>query len=129
MVIDSFISCDLSYCLISLSPEVFKGSEVVLMLVDLQFRYKTLLQNYAQRRNLESPKYSSVKSGPAHALCFKATVTVHGRTFDSIEFFKNLKQAEQAAAKVALMSLASDGFQEASFATQSCSITIIDSYY
>lgn len=87
------------------------------MLVDVQCRYKSVLQNYARRKNLDSPLYSSIREGPAHACSFKARVTIDGHTFESLEFFKNLKQAEHAAAKVALFSLACDDFQEASSKT------------
>ncbi|KAK9221317.1 hypothetical protein WN944_009743 [Citrus x changshan-huyou] len=66
---------------------------------DVQCRYKSLLQNYARRKNLDSPLYSSIREGPAHACSFKARVTIDGHTFESLEFFKNLKQAEHAAAK------------------------------
>ncbi|KAH9741975.1 Double-stranded RNA-binding protein 1 [Citrus sinensis] len=66
---------------------------------DVQCRYKSVLQNYARRKNLDSPLYSSIREGPAHACSFKARVTIDGHTFESLEFFKNLKQAEHAAAK------------------------------
>ncbi|ESR59660.1 hypothetical protein CICLE_v10018273mg [Citrus x clementina] len=79
---------------------------------NVQCRYKSVLQNYARRKNLDSPLYSSIREGPAHACSFKARVTIDGHTFESLEFFKNLKQAEHAAAKVALFSLACDDFQE-----------------
>lgn len=85
------------------------------MLVDLQYQYKSQLQNYARSKNLDAPLYSSKCDGPHHALRFKATVTIDGHTFGSPEFFNTLKKAEHAAAKVALMSLLQDDFQEASF--------------
>ncbi|GAY50813.1 hypothetical protein CUMW_129610 [Citrus unshiu] len=66
---------------------------------NVQCRYKSVLQNYARRKNLDSPLYSSIREGPAHACSFKARVTIDGHTFESLEFFKNLKQAEHAAAK------------------------------
>ena len=61
------------------------------------------------------PLYSSKRDGPPHALRFKATVTIDGYTYESPEFFNTLKKAEHAAAKVALMSLLQDDFQEASY--------------
>ncbi|XP_034688812.1 double-stranded RNA-binding protein 4-like isoform X5 [Vitis riparia] len=80
--------------------------------VDLQYQYKSQLQNYARSKNLDAPLYSSKCDGPHHALHFKATVTIDGHTFGSPEFFNTLKKAEHAAAKVALMSLLQDDFQE-----------------
>ncbi|XP_034688809.1 double-stranded RNA-binding protein 1-like isoform X2 [Vitis riparia] len=79
---------------------------------DLQYQYKSQLQNYARSKNLDAPLYSSKCDGPHHALHFKATVTIDGHTFGSPEFFNTLKKAEHAAAKVALMSLLQDDFQE-----------------
>lgn len=58
--------------------------------------------------------YSNICEGPSHSPCFKATVTVDGQTFESPDFLKTLKDAEHAAAKIALMSLSTDDFQEAS---------------
>ncbi|XP_019075946.1 double-stranded RNA-binding protein 1 isoform X4 [Vitis vinifera] len=81
-------------------------------LQDLQYQYKSQLQNYARSKNLDAPLYSSKCDGPHHALRFKATVTIDGHTFGSPEFFNTLKKAEHAAAKVALMSLLQDDFQE-----------------
>ncbi|KAJ0021432.1 hypothetical protein Pint_31568 [Pistacia integerrima] len=96
--------------------ETFKGPEIYLQVSpdknDVQCQYKSRLQNYARCKILESPVYYNITEGPAHAPRFKATVTVDGHTFESLEFFTNLKQAEHAAAKVALTSLSFDGFQE-----------------
>ncbi|KAJ4850263.1 hypothetical protein Tsubulata_044584 [Turnera subulata] len=80
---------------------------------DTNCQYKSHLQNYARWRNCDLPLYSSSFEGPPHSRCFKATVTVDGHTFESLDFFKTLKEAEQSAAKVALTSLTTtDGFQE-----------------
>lgn len=58
--------------------------------------------------------YSCVREGQPHALRFKGKVTIDGKTFESLEFFHTLREAEHAAAKVALMSLSPDGAEEAS---------------
>lgn len=79
---------------------------------DAPNQYKLMLQIYAQRNKLSIPVYSSEREGPPHALCFKAKVTVDGHTFESSGFYKTLKEAENAAAQVALMSFSLDGFRE-----------------
>ncbi|KAG5566416.1 hypothetical protein RHGRI_002105 [Rhododendron griersonianum] len=83
--------------------------------VGKQHKYKMQLQNYAQSKTLDPPLYSSKSEGPPHALQFQATVTIDGHSFDSLGHFRTLKEAEHVAARVALMSLSSDSFQEASF--------------
>ncbi|XP_057983461.1 double-stranded RNA-binding protein 1-like isoform X2 [Malania oleifera] len=74
--------------------------------------YKNKLQNYAQKRNLTLPIYSCEHKGPPHDSRFKCKVTVDGQTFESPDFFHTVKEAKHAAAKVALMSLSTDGIQE-----------------
>ncbi|KAK7267034.1 hypothetical protein RIF29_19698 [Crotalaria pallida] len=74
--------------------------------------YKNKLQNYAHKRNLTLPVYSSEFEGPPHALRFKCKVTIGGQTFESPKFFAKLKDAEHAAAEVALMSLSPTDVQE-----------------
>lgn len=76
--------------------------------------FKSQLQNYAQKRKIDLPVYSPEWEGPAHALRFKCKVIVDGQTFESPKFFPTLKDAEHAAAEVALMSLSPSGAQEAS---------------
>ncbi|KAH7571676.1 hypothetical protein JRO89_XS04G0116000 [Xanthoceras sorbifolium] len=71
--------------------------------------YKNQLQSYAQKRNLALPTYSCEREGPPHASRFKCKVTVDGQTYECSTFFPTLKEAEHGAAKVALMSLPSDG--------------------
>lgn len=83
--------------------------------IDMQRLYKNQLQNYAQKKNINLPLYSTEREGPPHASRFKCKVTVDGQTFESPQFFPTLKDAEHAAAKVALMSLTDPGAQEASF--------------
>ncbi|XP_059462236.1 double-stranded RNA-binding protein 4-like [Corylus avellana] len=79
---------------------------------DMQHLYKNHLQNYAQKRNLSLPVYSCEREGPPHASRFKCKVTIDGQTYESPEFFATLKDAEHAAAKVALSSLSPDGVKE-----------------
>ncbi|KAM7499973.1 hypothetical protein LguiA_024387 [Lonicera macranthoides] len=69
--------------------------------------YKSRLQIYAQKKNLALPTYSNVADGPPHARRFKSTVTVDDKTYEAAEFYSTVKEAEQAAAKVALESLSS----------------------
>ncbi|KAI9185326.1 hypothetical protein LWI28_006210 [Acer negundo] len=74
--------------------------------------YKSQLQSYVQKRNLALPIYSCERVGPPHAMRFKCKVTVTGQTYECSTFFPTLKEAEHGAAKVALMSLPSEGVQE-----------------
>ncbi|XP_013604118.1 PREDICTED: double-stranded RNA-binding protein 4 [Brassica oleracea var. oleracea] len=67
--------------------------------------YKSQLQSYALKQNMELPVYAAERQGPAHAPRFRCKVTVCGQTFQSQEFCPTLKAAEHAAAKVALASL------------------------
>ncbi|CAA7388251.1 unnamed protein product [Spirodela intermedia] len=75
--------------------------------------YKGLLQNYAQRRGLGMPAYDNESMGMDQATCFKASVTVGGQTFKSPQFFSLLKDAEHAAAKVAMEFFLPEGNLEA----------------
>jgi dsRNA-specific ribonuclease len=74
--------------------------------------YKNQLQHYAQKRNLILPVYSCEWEGPPHACRFKCTVTIDGRTYQGEDFLPTMKDAEHAAAKVALTSLLPNGIQE-----------------
>ena len=76
--------------------------------------YKTQLQKYTQKRNLPLPKYSCESTGPSHNPRFKSKVTIEGQTYESPEIFLTLKDAEHAAAKIALMSLSPAEDQEVS---------------
>ncbi|KAI4348475.1 hypothetical protein L6164_009196 [Bauhinia variegata] len=80
--------------------------------LDMQRLYKNQLQNYVQKRNLSLPVYTFEREGPSHNSRFKCKVTVNGETYESSEFFSTLKDAEHAAAKVALMSLPTEITQE-----------------
>ncbi|PWA34067.1 double-stranded RNA-binding domain-containing protein [Artemisia annua] len=74
--------------------------------------YKSRLQNYAQKRNVAFPTYTCEMQGPPHCRLFKASVSIDGNTYVGPEFCSTLKDAEHAAAKVALLSLSPDGAQE-----------------
>ncbi|XP_027187715.1 double-stranded RNA-binding protein 1-like isoform X2 [Cicer arietinum] len=74
--------------------------------------YKNQLQNYAQKRNLNLPEYSSEWEGPPHAMRFRCKVTIDGQTFECPKFYSTLKDAEHAAAEFAFMSLSPSGVQE-----------------
>ncbi|KAM5578184.1 hypothetical protein ABKV19_008482 [Rosa sericea] len=78
----------------------------------IQHLHKNQLQRYAQKRNLILPVYSCEREGPPHAARFKCTVTIDGKTYQGQEFLPTLKDAEHAAAKVALISLLPNGVQE-----------------
>ncbi|XP_072950868.1 double-stranded RNA-binding protein 1-like [Typha angustifolia] len=70
-----------------------------------QISFKNQLQIYAQKKNIELPIYNIISGVSLHAHCFKATVKVDGKDFESPEYFKTIKEAEHAAARVALMCL------------------------
>jgi dsRNA-specific ribonuclease len=80
--------------------------------------FKNQLQTYAQKRNFTRPVYSCERVGPPHAIQFKCKVTVNGQTYESREYFPTLSKAENAAAKVALMSLLPNGVEEVIFLNQ-----------
>lgn len=71
--------------------------------------FKNQLQELAQRSCFNLPSYSCIREGPDHAPRFKATVNFNGEIFDSPTFCSTLRQAEHAAAEVALNTLANRG--------------------
>ncbi|KAJ0093115.1 hypothetical protein Patl1_25577 [Pistacia atlantica] len=71
--------------------------------------YKNQLQELAQRSCFNLPSYSCIREGPDHAPRFKATVNFNGEIFESPTFCSTLRQAEHAAAEVALSALAKKG--------------------
>ncbi|XP_021742333.1 double-stranded RNA-binding protein 2-like [Chenopodium quinoa] len=71
--------------------------------------YKNQLQELAQRSCFNLPSYACIREGPDHAPRFKASVNFNGEIFDSPAFFSTLRQAEHAAAEVALNTLADRG--------------------
>lgn len=83
-------------------------------LSDLLHVYKNRLQQYTQKKNLPLPDYSYEFDGPPHARLFRGSVVVEARTYQSQEYYPTLKDAEHAAAKVALEFLSLGDIQEAS---------------
>eukprot|EP00270_Netrium_digitus_P014706 TRINITY_DN5056_c0_g1_i2.p1 TRINITY_DN5056_c0_g1~~TRINITY_DN5056_c0_g1_i2.p1 ORF type:complete len:508 (+),score=74.25 TRINITY_DN5056_c0_g1_i2:244-1767(+) len=71
--------------------------------------FKNQLQELAQRTCQNLPSYAGARAGPGHAPKFKATVTFNNESFESPDFFPTLRQAEHAAAEVALAELAKRG--------------------
>lgn len=71
--------------------------------------YKNQLQELAQRSCFNLPSYSCIREGPDHAPRFKATVNFNGEMFESPTFCSTLRQAEHAAAEVALNELSKRG--------------------
>ena len=70
--------------------------------------YKTLLQEYVQKRFKNYPRYVVAKrTGPDHDRVFWMEVEVNGRTYGPGKG-SNKKQAEQAAAAMAYKSLTSN---------------------
>lgn len=66
--------------------------------------YKTLLQELAQKKGLQFPKYTTVRSGPSHVPTFVSTVEIGTDVFQGLEA-RTKKQAEMSAAKVAYNAL------------------------
>lgn len=81
-------------------------------IIDTQHLYKNQLQTFAQKRSLALPIYCSEHEGPPHARRFRCKVSIDGRTYETLEFYNTLKEAEHAVARIALMSLSSDTFHE-----------------
>ncbi|KAH0461765.1 hypothetical protein IEQ34_009340 [Dendrobium chrysotoxum] len=71
--------------------------------------YKNQLQELAQRSCFCLPSYTCIREGPDHAPRFKATVNFNGEIFESPSFCTTLRQAEHAAAEIALNALSSRG--------------------
>lgn len=111
---DYDFSCKLNcICLIDIIfPPLFVGPFWLFMLADLNQKFKPKLQIYAQRKNIGLPTYHSTSVGPPNSLCFRTTVTVGGDSFNSPGGYKTIKQAEDAAAQVALMAFSTEAFQE-----------------
>ncbi|XP_077240544.1 double-stranded RNA-binding protein 2-like [Tasmannia lanceolata] len=71
--------------------------------------YKNQLQELAQRSCFNLPSYACIREGPDHAPRFKATVNFNGEIFESPTFCTTLRQAEHAAAELALKTLSMRG--------------------
>ncbi|XP_050879766.1 double-stranded RNA-binding protein 1 [Lathyrus oleraceus] len=82
---------------------VIKSNELILSETDRLCKHQ--LQNYARKNNLDQPVFTIITVGPPHDFRYKATVVIGGKSFDSPTFFNTIKEAEQAAAKVALKEL------------------------
>lgn len=73
------------------------------------YAFKSQLQEYAQKVEIPTPVYETIKEGPSHEPSFKSTVIVNNVRYDSLLGFSNRKLAEQSAAEVALVELAKSG--------------------
>uniref|UniRef100_A0A803MHI4 DRBM domain-containing protein n=1 Tax=Chenopodium quinoa TaxID=63459 RepID=A0A803MHI4_CHEQI len=71
--------------------------------------FKNQLQELAQRSCFNLPSYACRREGPDHAPRFKASVNFNGEIFESPGYSPTLRQAEHAAAEVALNLLSSRG--------------------
>lgn len=70
-----------------------------------QENFKSVLQQHAQQNDMETPIYRVLdEKGPDHAKCFKVAVEIGGQRF-SASWGQSKKQAEQAAALLALTEL------------------------
>ncbi|XP_062004890.1 double-stranded RNA-binding protein 3-like isoform X2 [Rosa rugosa] len=90
-----------------------KGGHKAAVLVSSKNRsaymFKNRLQEKAQKSRLKFPSYSHTRKGPDHAPRFKATVNFDGKTFESPTFYPTLREAENAAAEVALNTVEKGG--------------------
>lgn len=71
--------------------------------------FKNQLQELAQRSCFNIPSYACIREGPDHAPRFKASVNFNGEIFESPCYCSTLRQAEHAAAEVALNALSTTG--------------------
>lgn len=71
--------------------------------------FKNQLQELAQRSCFNLPSYACIREGPDHAPRFKASVNFNGEIFESPSYCTTLRQAEHAAAEVALNVLSTRG--------------------
>ncbi|KAK4356381.1 hypothetical protein RND71_025352 [Anisodus tanguticus] len=71
--------------------------------------YKNQLQELAQRSCFNLPSYVCIREGPDHAPRFKAVVNFNGENFETPNYCSTLRQAEHAAAEVALNALSNRG--------------------
>ncbi|KAL5076267.1 hypothetical protein RYX36_015251 [Vicia faba] len=96
--------------------EAAKSQETPVIRTETARLSKHQLQNYARKNNLDPPVYTIKTEGLLHDIHFKASVVIGGKSFDSPTLFNTRKEAEQAAAKVALMELpiSDDLFNKAS---------------
>ncbi|XWS30539.1 hypothetical protein CRYUN_Cryun24cG0126500 [Craigia yunnanensis] len=71
--------------------------------------FKNQLQELAQRSCFNLPSYACIREGPDHAPRYKASVNFNGEIFERPSYFCTLRQAEHAAAEVALNIMSARG--------------------
>ncbi|KAI5406886.1 hypothetical protein KIW84_053234 [Lathyrus oleraceus] len=93
-----------------------KPQETPVIMAETDRLCKHQLQNYARKNNLDQPVFTIITEGLPNVIRYKATVVIGGTSFDSPTFFNTIKDAEHAAAKVALKELpiSADLFKKAS---------------
>ncbi|GAU48807.1 hypothetical protein TSUD_406400 [Trifolium subterraneum] len=69
---------------------------------------KLQLQDYARKNDHDQPVFKVKTEGIPHDIHYKANVVIDGKSFEKPTLFNTIKEAEQAAAKIA------DMFQQAS---------------
>ncbi|KAH6762465.1 hypothetical protein C2S52_019898 [Perilla frutescens var. hirtella] len=99
-------NCDDTQCAIDYNIAI--GSDYK----DVMHMYKNLLQQHAQKENIVLPVYTPEAEGPPHARRFKSKVFINGKSYETLEYFPTLKEAEQAVAKIACQALSVDLIQE-----------------
>ncbi|CAK9192413.1 unnamed protein product [Sphagnum troendelagicum] len=82
-----------------------RGEQSDLMVFHCPGMSKNQLQELAQRSCFNQPAYACIREGPDHAPSFKATVNFNGEVFESPNYCDTLREAEHAAAEVALNTL------------------------
>ncbi|KAJ8512944.1 hypothetical protein OPV22_003378 [Ensete ventricosum] len=70
--------------------------------------YKSRLQELCQRRHWALPQYTASRDGPDHSPLFRATVTVNGAAFHSLDDSRSSKQAQDRAAQIAFEQLSAE---------------------
>ncbi|KAL0437114.1 UNVERIFIED_CONTAM: Double-stranded RNA-binding protein 5 [Sesamum radiatum] len=78
---------------------------------EFQGEFKTKLQMYTRRKNLDLPVYHSEKEG----VSFRARVCIGKDRFQSQELHETVAEAEDAAAQAALLLLSTYSFREHSY--------------
>ncbi|CAH9074586.1 unnamed protein product [Cuscuta europaea] len=74
--------------------------------------YKNWLQQYAQKQGITLPEYCCEAQGPPHDRHFKPKVAFAEKVYESQQFFRTLKEAEQAAAKIVIEALSPHEIQK-----------------
>ncbi|KAH0983297.1 hypothetical protein GBA52_010474 [Prunus armeniaca] len=65
--------------------------------------YKSKLQELSQQRKWRLPEYKTKKLGLDHNPRFSASVTINGVAFDTVQFFRSSKEAQNDAARIAFV--------------------------